>query len=235
MLHSVNKEEGKKYTFISKSDWTNKIEFIHDGIIFVNDIYSKQHVKLKELDGELIICKDINKLDGFCKKVVYETYQEHLSIISKRNFAKEQWVYNILDGVAEQDKIIYRDEQIVIAPNYTWDSKDLFRMYLLVFPIDKTLYTLRDLNSSHIELLKYIKTKTLEVIKSIYGFDSDILKMFVHYAPSTYHLHIHFVLVSNTEVNSSIEYSHELDSIINNLTIKSDYYQSNDILIKKRI
>lgn len=235
MLHSVNKEEGKKYTFIVNNDWTNKIEYIPDGVILVNDVYSKQKVKINELGGELIICNDINKLDGFCKKNVPETYQEYLTTISERDSTKEQWVYNILDGISEQDKIIYRDEQIVIVPNYTWDDNDLLRMYLLVFPTDKTLHTLRDLNSSHVKLLNHIKTKTIETIQTVYGFDSSIIKMFVHYAPSTFHLHVHFTLVSNTEVNSSVEYSHELDAIINNLSIKSDYYQSNDILIKKRI
>ncbi len=235
MLHSINKEEGKKYTFISKTEWTGKIEYIHDGIIFVNDIYSKQNAKINNLEGELIICKDINKLDGFCKKVVYETYGEYLELVSKRDWSKEQWVYNILDGIAEQDKIIYRDEQIIIVPNYTWDGTNCLKMYLLVFPTDKTLHTLRDLNSSHINLLSHIKTKTLETIKSIYGFNSEIIKMFIHYSPSTYHLHIHFTLVSNLDVNSSSEYSHDLDTIINILGIKSDYYQSEFIDIKKRI
>lgn len=235
MLHSINKKDGKKYTFIPKSDWVDNIDYMINNSSNTNDVYSKQFVKIDKLEGELIICKDINKLDQFCKKVVYETYQEYLEIISKRNFAKEQWVYNILDGIAEQNKILYRDEHIVIAPNYTWDGDDLLKMYLLVFPIDKTLHTLRDLNSSHVELLTHIKTQTFNIIKSVYGFDSDTIKMFIHYTPSTFHLHIHFVLISNTEINSSVEYSHELDSIINNLLIKSDYYQSNDIMIKKRI
>lgn len=237
MIHSINKEDGKKYTFVAKSNWTDKIEVIHDGPLFVNDVYTKQQAKINDLDGELIICSDINKLDGICKNVVSETYQEYQKIISNRNWNKEQWLYNILDGVAEQDKILYRDERIVIAPNYTWatNGDNLNKMYLLVFPIDRKLHTLRDLNSVHIELLEYIKNITLEVIKEKYGFDSNIIKMFVHYAPSTYHLHIHFVLVSNTDVNSSIEYSYELDTIINILKLKSDYYQSVDIDIKKRI
>lgn len=239
MFHSINKEEGKKYTFIAKSNWTDKIEVIHDGPLFVNDVYTKQQAKINDLDGELIICSDINKLDGFCKKVVCETYQEYQEIISNRNWNKEQWVYNILDGIAEQDKILYQDERILIAPNYTWatnsNDNNLNKMYLLVFPVDRKLHTLRDLNSTHIPLLTHIKNKTLEVIKEKYGFDSNIIKMFIHYAPSTYHLHIHFVLVSNTDVNSSIEYSHELDSVINILKVKSDYYQSVDIDIKKRI
>lgn len=235
MLHSINKTDGKKYTFISNNDWINKIEYIQDSVIITNDVYSKYSAKINNLEGELIICTDINKLDGFCKKVVYETYKEYLVIISKRDWNKEQWVYNILYGSAEQDKIFYRDEQIVIVPNYTWDTNYALRMYLLVFPLDKSLHTLRDLNSSHIELLTYIKTKTLDTIRSIYGFDSDIIKMFIHYAPSTYHLHIHFVLVSNLDANSSTEYSHDLDTVINILEIRSDYYQSESINIKKRI
>lgn len=237
MLSSINKEENKKYTFIVKSNWIDKIEVLPDGHLFTNDVYTKQKVKINDLDGELITCSDINKLDGFCKKVVNETHHEYHEIILNRNWSKEQWVYNILDGIAEQDKIIYRDEQIVIAPNYTWTSNDnnLCKMYLLVFPLDRKLHTIRDLNSTHIPLLLYIKNKTLEVIKKKFGFDSNVIKIFIHYAPSTYHLHIHFVLVSNTDVNSSVEYSHDIDSVINILKIKSDYFQSTDIDIKKRI
>lgn len=239
MLHSINKEEGKKYTFIAKSNWTDKIVLndTESGQAFVNDVYTKQSAKINDLEGELIICSDINKLDGFCKKNVYETYSEYKEIISKRNWSKEQWVYNILDGIAEQDKILYQDEHIVIAPNYTWNANDnnLNKMYLLVFPTCKDLHSLRDLNSTHIELLTHIKNKTLEIIKNKYGFDSNIIKMFVHYAPTTYHLHVHFILVSNTDVNSSVEYSYDIDSIINILKIKSDYFQCPDIDIKKRI
>ncbi len=235
MLHSVNKENGKKYTFITKSNWVSNVEYMMNEPAYTNDVYSKQPVKINNLEGDLIICSNINKLDGFCKKTVFESYDEYLKIIFERDWSKEQWVYNILDGVAEQDKILYKDEQIVIAPNYTWDGKDILQMYLLVFPTDMTLHTLRDLNLSHLELLIYIETKTLEVIKSLYGFDSDVIKAFIHYSPSTYHLHVHFVLVSNTDVNSSTEYSHDLDTVMNILQIKSDYYQSNDIKIKKRI
>lgn len=233
MFHTINKEEGKKYTFISKADLLKQIDYNNENPTFHNDVFSKYSAKINNLEGELIICSDINKLDGFCKKVVYERFSEYQEIISNRNWSKEQWVYNILDGVAEQDKILYRDEHIVIAPNYTWNMNDNNLMYLLVFPMNKELHTLRDLNSTHLELLEHIKNKTLEVIKEKFGFDSNVIKMFIHYAPSTYHLHVHFVLVSNTDVNSSVEYSHDLDNIINILKIKPDYYQITDI--KKRI
>lgn len=223
MLHNINKEKGQKYTFVVKSNWVDKIVSYDE--IFSNDVFKKYNSTLNGIEGELIICSDLSKLDGFCKKISKESYQEYLDFISKRDFKKEQWVYNILDGIAEQDKILFRDDQIVIAPNYTWDGKDLTKMYLLTFPLDKSLHSIRDLNHNHIELLKHSRTKTLQIIKSEYGFDSEHIKMYLHYAPTTYHLHIHFVLISNIDTNSSVEYSHELNSVIFNLEIKSDYYQ----------
>ena len=65
------------------------------------------------------------------------------------------------------------------------------------------------------------------------GFDSDIIKSFVHYSPTTYHLHIHWVLISNNSVNSSVEYSHSLSSILTNITTKFNYYQT--VVLDKRI
>lgn len=231
MLHHINKEQGKKYTFIVKSNWTDKI--VEYDQIFSNDVYQKYKSQLNGVEGELIVCTNLNKLDGFCKKIVEETYQEYQDFILTRDFSKEQWVYNILDGLSEQDKILYRDDTIVISPNYTWDGQDISKMYLLVFPTDKSIHSLRDLNSTHIQLLEYIKSKTLEIIKTTYGFDSSIIKMYLHYAPTTYHLHVHFVLVSNTDTNSSVEYSHDLSTVITNLKIKSDYYQT--VVLNKRI
>lgn len=231
----INFYKGKKYTFICNNNWFDKIEYINIEPKFSNDVYSKYLTKINNLEGELIICSNINKLDTFCKKIVNESYQEYLDIIEKRDLTKETWIYNIIDGISEQYKIIYKDEQIIILPNYTWinDDNDFSKMHLLVFPVDKKIHTLRDLNSTHINMLTHIKNKTLQIIKDNYGFDSDIIKIFIHYAPSTYHLHIHFILVSNIDVNSSVEYSHDIDSIINILKLKSDYYQTT--YIKKRI
>lgn len=231
MLHSINKEQGCKYTFIVKSNWTDKI--VSYDSIMENDVFKKYNSTLNNLEGELIICEDLKKLDGFCKKIVPETYEEYLDFISKRDFKKEDWVYNILDGKSEQDKILYKDEQIVICPNYTWDGNDLSKMYLLTFPTDKTLHSIRDLTDKNIELLEHIKNKTLEIIKEKYDFEKETIKIYLHYAPTTYHLHVHFVLVSNTDVNSSIEYSHDLTNVIYNLKINSNYYQI--ITMNKRI
>ena len=248
MLHYIDKEQNKKYTFIPQSKWIDNLK--KEEKTFENDVYTKYISQIENLQGELIECSDLSRLDGFCKKIVKETYQDYLEFISKRDFKKEQWVYNILDGLAEQEQILYKDDQIVILPNYTWkydvknmndsnnsnnsnNSIDLSQMYLLTFPTNKSIHSLRDLDGSHLELLEHAKKKTLEVIKYTFGFDSDIIKSFVHYSPTTYHLHIHWVLISNTTVNSSVEYSHSLSNIITNIKVKQDYYQS--IILDKRI
>jgi hypothetical protein len=57
--------------------------------------------------------------------------------------------------------------------------------------------------------------------------------MFFHYDPSTYHLHIHFVNTSNYDSRSSVEYSHELNSVIFNLSICSNYYK--EAVLNKKI
>lgn len=239
MLHYIDKEQNKKYTFVPESKWINSLEKKEK--TFENDVYTKYSSRLENLQGELIECSDLSKLDGFCKKIIKESYQDYQEFISQRDFKKEQWVYNILDGLAEQEQILYKDDLIMILPNYTWkynlnnpnENTDLSQMYLLTFPTDKLIHSLRDLNSTHLKLLEHVQTKTLEVIKNTFGFDPDIIKSFVHYTPTTYHLHIHWVLISNTTVNSSVEYSHSLSNIISNIGIKSDYYQS--VILDKRI
>lgn len=223
MLHKIDKEQGIKYTFVIESDWVDRIN--KKDLSFQNDVYNKYNAELKDVKGELIVCNDITKIDGFCNKIIQETWEEYQDFIINRDFKKEQWVYNILDGFAEQESILFRDSDIVICPNYTWDQKDFTQMHLLVFVTDRSIRSIRDLNSSHLELLEKIKTKTYQVIKEIYGYESDIIKSYFHYAPTTYHLHTHFVLVSNTDSNSSVEYSHSLHNVIENIKINSNYYQ----------
>ena len=177
-----------------------------DKLVLKNDIYEK-YKATAEIDGELIICNDINQMRRFEKKVIRETYDDYLKYIVKRDPKKDQWIYNIIDGVSEQDSILYRDELCIIIPTYMWDGKNVEKLHLLCMPIDITLRSIRSLNNSHIHLLEHMKRTTLNIIKEKYGVDEYYIKMFFHYEPSTYHLHIHFVNVSHHDSRSSVEYS----------------------------
>jgi m7GpppX diphosphatase len=189
-----------------------------------NDIYEKYEATA-QVDGELIICNDSNLMRRSEKKIVRESYDDYLKYLQKRDLKKDQWIYNIIDGTSEQDSILYRDELCIIIPTYMWDGKNLDKLHILCMPTDITLRSIRSLNSSHIPLLEHMERKTVEIIRNKYNLNECYLKMFFHYEPSTYHLHIHFINVANHEARSSIEYSHELHSVIFNLSICNNYYQ----------
>ena len=161
----------------------------------------------------------------FEKKLIRETYEEYLKYIKYRDPRKDQWIYNIIDGISEQNLILYRDELCIVIPTYVWDGINTDKMHLLCLPTDITLRSIRSLTSEHIPLLEHMKAVTLYIIKQRYNIDENYVKMFFHYEPSTYHLHIHFVNVANYEARSSVEYSHELNNVIFNISICPDYYQ----------
>jgi diadenosine tetraphosphate (Ap4A) HIT family hydrolase len=199
--------------------------------ILTNDIYEKYEA-VASIKGELIICNDAEKMTNHTSRVVYENYQDYISNLEKIDPAKDKWIYNIIDGISEQKYILYRDDRCIIIPSYKWDASDITKLHILCLPVDKNLRTIRSLDASHIPLLEHMKQRTLYIIKHGYRLDESHIKMYFHYDPSTYHLHIHFV---NLQVNegSSVEYSHDLDYVINNLTICSDYYKI--FSIKRRI
>ena len=226
--------------------------------IFDNDIFEKYKCTL-QLQGELIIwnstelrssafqaynsanaplsaCNQANIIADNINnkyKIIKETYEIYQKYISLMNPEKDRWIYNIIDGLDEQESLLFKDNVCIIIPSYTWVNKNIQQLHILCLPLDKTLRCLRSLEGKHIELLKYMKNKTIKIIEEIYGIDETQLKIFLHYEPSTYHLHIHFINTEHKMCDSSIEYCHDVDNIIYNLSIKNNYYQ--DIILNKRI
>ena len=202
-----------------------KIDSIQkDKLVLKNDIYEKYRATA-EIEGELIICNDTNLMRRFQKKIVRESYDDYLKYIVKRDIKKDRWIYNIIDGTSEQESVLYRDNVCIVIPSYTWDGMNFDNLHILCMPTDTSLRCIRSLNGSDIPLLEHMKRVTLEIISAKYNIDEYYIKMFFHYEPSTYHLHIHFVNTANYDVRSSIEYSHELNSVLFNLSICPDYYQ----------
>jgi len=192
--------------------------------IMENDVYEKYEATAT-VDGELIICKDVTQMKQHVKKIVQEDYETYLQTLEKRDPKKDIWIYNIIDGISEQESILYRDDNCIVFINYFWDGKDVDKLQLLCMPLDKNLRCIRSLDTSHIYLLEHMKQVTLQVIREKYGLEEKYIKMYFHYEPSTYHLHIHFVNTTSNQLHSSVEYSHELNSVIFNLKMNSDYYK----------
>ncbi len=210
----------------------SKIDSIKkDKLVLKNDIYEKYRATA-EIEGELIICNDTSLMRKFQKKIVRESYEDYLKYIVKRDIRKDKWIYNIIDGTSEQESILYKDDFCIVIPSYTWDGINLDNCHILCLPTDISLRCIRSLNNSHIPLLEHMKRVTLSIIAAKYNIHECYIKMFFHYEPSTYHLHIHFVNTANYDVRSSIEYSHELNSVLFNLSICPYYYQM--VILNKR-
>ena len=211
------------YRFIP-SKVTSFDSIIKENQTMKNDIYEKYEAKA-EISGELIVCKDVTQMKQRVKKLVQEDYETYLQTLEKRDVKKDIWIYNIIDGISEQESILYRDDKCIVFINYFWDGKDIDKLQLLCMPIDRNLRSIRSLDASHIYLLEHMKTVTLNVIRDKYGLEEGYIKMYFHYEPSTYHLHIHFVNTASNQLHSSVEYSHELNSVIFNIKMMSDYYK----------
>ena len=215
--------ENVNYKFIP-SKVTSFDQIVKNNKTMENDIYEKYEATA-EISGELIICNDVTKMKHTEKKLIRETYEEYLKTLEKRDPNKDKWIYNVIYGSSEQEHVLYRDEMCIVIPTYMWDSVNIDKLHILCLPTDVTLRSIRSLTAEHIELLEHMKKVTLETIKNKYGLDECYLKMFFHYEPSTYHLHIHFVNTAHYDARSSVEYSHELNNVMFNLSLYSQYYK----------
>ena len=74
-----------------------------------------------------------------------------------------QWVFNILDGKAEQDRVIFSDPDpetgFVLVPDFKWDQKELQNLYLLAIVRKRGILSLRELGAEHLPLLRNMLSK----------------------------------------------------------------------------
>ncbi|KAL9022799.1 MAG: hypothetical protein Q9185_000062 [Variospora sp. 1 TL-2023] len=153
--------------------------------------------------------KHIRKYSPQGVRMVTETpeiYKDRVRpyIIKQREEGRLDWVFNVLEGRKEQKDIIYRDpgpdgakdEAFLLAPDLNWDRKTLASMHLLAIVERRDIWSMRDLKKTHITWLKHMRAKILEATVQKYpDVEKDQVKLYMHYQPTFYHLHIHVVHV----------------------------------------
>ncbi|KAI4262802.1 MAG: hypothetical protein L6R35_007372, partial [Caloplaca aegaea] len=153
--------------------------------------------------------KHIQKYSPQGVRMVTETpeiYKDRVRpyIIKQREEGRLDWVFNLLEGRKEQKDIIYRDpgpdgakdEAFLLAPDLNWDRKILASMHLLAIVERRDIWSMRDLKKTHITWLKHMRAKILEATVQKYpDLEKDQVKLYMHYQPTFYHLHIHVVHV----------------------------------------
>ncbi|XP_076135907.1 m7GpppX diphosphatase [Alosa pseudoharengus] len=204
-----------------------------------NDIYSTYQLippaHLSDMKTT-VICpatqKHVKKYQVQETFLVEETEEDYRSItlpyIQSQSFSV-QWVYNILEKKAEAERIICEDPDpktgFVLLPDFKWDMKQLDDLYLIAIVRSRDIKSLRDLRSEHVPLLENILKKGQEAILKKFSVPACKLRIYLHYQPSYYHLHVHFTSLSHDAPGCGVERAHLLSDVILNLKGSPMYYQ----------
>ncbi len=235
--------------FELESNYKDSMINFNSKIMYDNDDYDNLLIKnkcerqseFKRIANEKYLMKTEEK--SFKKKylIVKEHYHDYIFNLLKRDCnlyyrKKDQWVYDLIDGISikHNDRIFYQDPYFILINDKHWinfDSQE--EIHLLILPTDKRLRTLRSLRGTDITLLEHMKNKTEEILKKIYDLEPENLLMYFHYKPSIYHLHIHVVNTFNKKNKTNVINSHNLDQVIYNLELNSDYYREIDLPVKQ--
>lgn len=154
-----------------------------------------------------------------------------LPFIERQAAHRIKWVENILGGKSEQDRVLFRkdgeQDGFVILPDHKWDQRSMSSLYLLALVKRRDIKSLRDLNGSHLLMLKelrdIIRRETPRIFPSV---SADQLRLYVHYLPTYFYFHLHIVHVDFEMPGCAVGAAHLLDDIIDNIEcFGSDYYQ----------
>lgn len=157
-------------------------------------------------------------------RIVIETFNDHIEKLQKLPESNYRWIYNIIDGKAEHDDIISQTSEYILLNDYTWDSKHMNELHMLGILCDKHLKSVREITYNNTYMLLNIKYECLNKIKEIYNVDSEKIKVYFHYPPSTYQLHIHFVHIDKCDQGTSFEKCIAFDDVIKNIRLNPNYY-----------
>jgi len=186
----------------------DKVKSIHDDIVNIqnlgsNDIYrwylaSSSITDATPPDLKLNLIhpcteKHIKKYSPQTVRMVTETpeiYKQYVRPYMQRmrDEGRLNWVFNIIEGRAEQEDVLLRDagppnadEGFLLTPDLNWDKKTLTSLHLLALVERRDLWSLRDLKRGHVEWLKHMREKILDATVKLYtGLEKDMLKLYVH-------------------------------------------------------
>nr|CAG4636191.1 EOG090X06NK [Eubosmina coregoni] len=207
--------------------------------LFHNDIYGNflchPPVELNAVKATIIhpaTLKHIEKYSARASYIIEETPFIYESVtlphIQESQF-DNQWIYNILEHKKESDRIIYEDlnpeSGFVLLPDLKWDCRTTSNLYVTGIAFKKGIKSIRDLTSEHLPLLTNILEKGSAAISKKFGIPRNQLRIYLHYQPSFYHLHVHFASLQFTPPGCTTERAHLLSSVIHNIQQKSSYYQ----------
>ena len=85
---------------------------------------------------------------------------------------------------------------------------------------------MRDVRSEHLPLLEALQARCLREIARRFGVPGSLVRAYLHYQPTFYHLHVHFTPLRHpASAHLVIDKSIFLSDVIQNLRLCGQYYQ----------
>lgn len=152
--------------------------------------------------------KHIQKHSFQQARVVIETPEIYAKYVRPymqlcREEGRLNWVFNIIEGRKEQENVLFRSQEaqekddFLLLPDLNWDRTTLGSFHLLALVSRRDIWSVRDLKKSDVGWLRHLRTTLADTTQKLYpGVEADMLKFYVHYQPTYYHLHIHIVHVN---------------------------------------
>eukprot|EP00287_Rhodomonas_sp_CCMP768_P013040 CAMPEP_0196745176 /NCGR_PEP_ID=MMETSP1091-20130531/60456_1 /TAXON_ID=302021 /ORGANISM="Rhodomonas sp., Strain CCMP768" /LENGTH=299 /DNA_ID=CAMNT_0042091889 /DNA_START=67 /DNA_END=966 /DNA_ORIENTATION=- len=139
------------------------------------------------------------------------------------------WVYNIIDGEKEVERVLFRDDDadtgFILLPDMKWDQESVSSLYCLAIVTRRDLLSLRSLSAQHLPLLRNILNKGCAELKRRFGVEQHQLRVYLHYQPTFYHLHVHFTHQHSEAPGMEAGRAHLLPDVIDNIVLNPNYYQ----------
>lgn len=148
------------------------------------------------------------------------------------------WISNVVEVKKEKERLLVNHDNFIINIDTKWRShppplttsrEEWFNhpssadLYCLGIVKQYDITCLRDLRQGHISLLKEMEEEGLRTIKTVYGVDENQIRVYIHYQPQFYHLHLHFTRLEN-ETGCAVERGHLVRDVIQNLEMDPEYY-----------
>lgn len=149
----------------------------------------------------------------------------------------KMWLLQILNGTCEASQIIYQNSDFILIPDITMQSKtymnnkDLKTMHYLAIVKRCDIFSLRDLDETHLDLLQLIDDIGRNEIAKYHDISPKMIRSYVHYRPSFWHLHIHFDLIGTNNTFACLDYCHLIHNIIHNIKLFSEYYKKTTLRV----
>jgi len=179
------------------------------------------------VNGVLVNCKPTEDKAPSRKKeyvIVRETPQMYRLLERRIRPRAPGWVRNIFNGTAKGEIIYKKTKDYYLMPDFKWDHEPN-HLYLLVLFKDTRLHSLRDVTDIDIPMLQRARDEVLTYIYEEFGIDEDKLRVYFHYQPSAWQLHMHVQHLDSPVVNSyQSSKAITLTDVIQNMQLLPDYY-----------